>query len=179
MINLVILLILVIGFFVGLKRGFTLQLIHITGFIIAFIIAYMYFKDLAPHLKLWIPYPALDDNNSIAMLLKGINLETAYYRAIAFAIIFFAVKIILHIIGSALDFVARLPIIKPLNIWAGGILGFVEVYLIIFILLYIAALLPIDSIQTSLDQSFIAKGIIKNTPFLSKQIEEWWITNIS
>ncbi|GIN38707.1 CvpA family protein [Heyndrickxia sp. FSL K6-6286] len=179
MINLVILLILVIGFFVGLKRGFILQLIHITGFIIAFIIAYMYFKDLAPHLKLWIPYPALDDNNSIAMLLKGMNLETAYYRAIAFAIIFFAVKIILHIIGSALDFVARLPIIKPLNIWAGGILGFVEVYLIIFILLYIAALLPIDSIQTSLDQSFIAKGIIKNTPFLSKQIEEWWITNIS
>ncbi|MBU5212506.1 CvpA family protein [Heyndrickxia oleronia] len=179
MINLVILLILVIGFFVGLKRGFILQLIHITGFIIAFIIAYMYFKDLAPHLKLWIPYPALDDNNSIVMLLKGMNLETAYYRAIAFAIIFFAVKIILHIIGSALDFVARLPIIKPLNIWAGGILGFVEVYLIIFILLYIAALLPIDSIQTSLDQSFIAKGIIKNTPFLSKQIEEWWITNIS
>ncbi|OOP65426.1 hypothetical protein BWZ43_25010, partial [Heyndrickxia oleronia] len=71
MINLVILLILVIGFFVGLKRGFILQLIHITGFIIAFIIAYMYFKDLAPHLKLWIPYPALDDNNSIVMLLKG------------------------------------------------------------------------------------------------------------
>ncbi|PTY87310.1 CvpA family protein [Heyndrickxia sporothermodurans] len=179
MVNLVILLILIIGFFVGLKRGFILQLIHITGFIIAFAVAYMYFKDLAPHLKLWIPYPALDENKSISMLLSGLNLEDAYYRAIAFAIIFFATKIILHIIGSALDFVARIPILKQLNVWAGGILGLLEVYLIIFIILYIGALLPIESIQHALDQSFIAKGIIKNTPILSNQIENWWISNIS
>lgn len=179
MLNIVILLILISGFFVGLRRGFILQLIHITGFVIAFIVAYMYFKDLAPHLKLWIPYPAFDENNSIAMLLNGLDLEDAYYRAIAFAIIFFAVKIILHIIGSALDFVARIPIIKQLNIWAGGVLGFLEVYLIVFIILYIAALLPIESIQNALDHSFIAKGMINNTPIFSKQIENWWMTNIS
>ncbi|GIN86824.1 membrane protein [Heyndrickxia sporothermodurans] len=179
MVSLIILLILIAGFFVGLKRGFILQLIHITGFIIAFIVAYMYFKDLAPHLKLWIPYPAFDENKSIKMLLDGLNLEEAYYRAIAFAILFFAVKIILHIIGTSLDFVARIPVLKQLNIWAGGILGFLEVYLIVFIVLYFGALLPIESIQDTLDQSSIAKGIIKNTPILSNQIENWWIKNIS
>ncbi|MGE8206367.1 CvpA family protein [Heyndrickxia sp. NPDC080065] len=179
MVNLVILLILVIGFFVGLKRGFILQLIHIIGFTIAFIVAYMYFKDLAPHLKLWIPYPAFDENKSLSMLLDGLNLESAYYRAIAFAMIFFGVKIILHIVGSALDFVARLPVLKQLNVWAGGILGFLEVYLIVFIVLYIGALLPIESIQNAIDHSFIAKGMIKNTPIFSKQLENWWINNIS
>ncbi|MGV3466795.1 MAG: CvpA family protein [Heyndrickxia sp.] len=175
MVDIVILLILVIGFFNGLRRGFILQLIHITGFIIAFIVAYMYYADFADKLKLWIPYPSIDENASFKMIFDGMNLEQAYYRVIAFAIIFFAVKIILHIIGSMLDFVAKFPVIKQLNVWAGGILGFIEVYLFIFIVLYIGALVPIEMIQHWIDKSFLAEGIIKNTPILSNQVKQWWL----
>ena len=56
--------------------------------------------------------------------MENVNLEDAYYRAIAFVVIFFAVKIILQIIGSMLDFIAQIPVLKQLNVWAGGILGF-------------------------------------------------------
>ncbi|WP_071395975.1 CvpA family protein [Bacillus tuaregi] len=175
MLDLAVLIILCFGFLVGLKRGFILQLVHLTGFIIAFIVAYLYYDQLAPRLTLWIPYPNLDMNSTYTLLFENANLEDAYYRAIAFVVIFFAVKIILQIIGSMLDFIAQIPILKQLNIWAGGILGFIEVYLIMFIILFIAALLPIESIQGSLTNSILAEFIVKQTPILSQHIQDLWI----
>ncbi len=179
MLDLAVLIILFFGFLVGLKRGFILQLVHLTGFIIAFIVAYLYYAQLAPKLTLWIPFPNLDMNSTYTMLFENANLEDAYYRAIAFVVIFFAVKILLQIIGSMLDFVAQIPIVKQLNIWAGGILGFIEVYLIMFIILFIAALLPIESIQASLTDSILTEFIVKQTPILSQHIQDLWIQNSS
>lgn len=179
MLNLAILMILLIGFLIGLKRGFILQVIHLTGFIIAFIVAYMYYDDLAPKLTLWIPYPNFGNDSAFQILLDNGNLEVAYYRAISFVGIFFAAKIALQIIGSMLDFVANLPILKTLNIWAGGLLGFVEVYLILFIVLYISALLPIDTVQSALGDSGLAKMMVEHTPYFSSEIKEIWIDYIA
>jgi uncharacterized membrane protein required for colicin V production len=175
MLDLAILIIFIFGFLVGLKRGFILQLIHLVGFIVAFIVAHTYYDELAPKLTLWIPYPSFGSDSTFQLLLDNGNLETAYYRAISFVGIFFATKIAMQIIGSMLDFVANLPILKTLNVWAGGILGFLEVYLIMFIILYIAALLPIEMVQSSLGQSGLANMIVEHTPYFSDQIKEWWI----
>ena len=63
-----------------------------------------------------------------------------------------------------LDFIAHLPILKQFNKLAGGVFGFLEIYLIAFIVLYIAALIPVESIQTALHNSVLAEGIVKHTP---------------
>lgn len=175
MLDLIIFIIFVFGFLIGLKRGFILQLIHFAGFIIAFIVAHMYYDKLAPNLTLWIPYPNFGADSSFQLLLDNGYLEQAYYNAIAFVGIFFAVKVVLQIVGSMLDFVANLPILKSLNIWAGGILGFLECYLILFIILYIAALLPVGIVQSALGDSSLAKIIVEHTPYFSGQIKELWI----
>jgi len=175
MLDVAIIFLLVIGFFVGLKRGFILQLFHLIGFIIAYIVANLYYEQLAPKLILWIPYPNLDNNSTLKILTNSGDMEQAFYRAIAFVMIFFAVKIVLQIIGSMLDFIAQLPILKQLNVWAGGILGFLENYLLIFILLYIAALIPMDIFQNTIDHSILAKAIVKHTPVFSQQLLNWWI----
>jgi uncharacterized membrane protein required for colicin V production len=175
MLDLAILIILCFGFLIGLKRGFILQLIHLTGFIIASIIAYLYYNQLAPKLTLWVPYPNISTDLTLPFVFDNVNLEDAYYRAIAFVVIFFAVKIFLQIIGSMLDFVAQIPVLKQLNILGGGLLGFIEVYLIMFILLFIAALLPIESIQGSITNSILAQFMIKNTPILSQFIQDLWM----
>ncbi|MGG1677639.1 CvpA family protein [Neobacillus sp. NRS-1170] len=171
MLDLAILLFLIIGFFVGLKRGFIMQFVHIAGFIIAYIVAYSYYDELAPKLTLWVPYPNFGEGTTLKILTDSSSAETAFYRAIAFVIIFFAVKILMQIIGSMLDFIAHLPILRQLNIWAGGILGFLEIYLIIFIVLYIAALIPMELFQNPLDNSFLANAIVNHTPILSQQIK--------
>ena len=173
MLDLIILALFMVGVFIGFKRGLILQFIHLTGFLIAFLVAKTYYTELAPKLVLWIPYPNF--NGSVEMILDNGNLEDAFYRGIAFVFIFFSVKLVIQIIGSMLDFIAGLPILKQFNTLAGGFLGFLEVYLILFIVLYIAALLPIEMVQNSLQSSILSEGIIKNTPFLSEGIKQLWI----
>ncbi|MBM6617527.1 CvpA family protein [Bacillus suaedaesalsae] len=179
MLDLAILLILGIGFFIGLRRGLILQVVHLTGFIAAFIVSYLYFDELAPKLKLWVPYPELSDGSVMSLIFSSADLESAYYRAIAFAMLFFGTKIVMQILGSMLDFLAHLPILKQINSWAGGVLGFVEVYLIMFLLLYIGALLPVELIQSHMQDSFMAMTIVKHTPIFSGTIQELWIENMN
>lgn len=175
MIDVALLFILLTGFMIGLKRGFILQVIHMTGFIVAFFVAYMNYEKLAPTLKLWIPYPSFGDPETVKMLFESAHLDEAYYRAMAFAILFFATKIVMQIIGSMLDFVAQLPLLRSMNRWAGGALGFVEVYLLLFLLLYVGALIPMEAVQTKLQHSFMANFIVKHTPFLSDMLKQMWI----
>lgn len=175
MLDLLILIILFAGCFIGIRRGLVLQLVHLTGFIASYILAYLYSDDIAPKLKLWIPYPSGADNNEFFSLLGHIELEQAYYQAIAFVGIFLAVKIVMNIIGSMLDFLADLPLIRTVNRWAGGILGFVEIYLVLFILLYIGALMPYFGIKDMVDHSYLAHVIIENTPVFSEKVKDLWM----
>ncbi|MFC4321018.1 CvpA family protein [Litchfieldia salsa] len=179
MLNILLLIILVMGFLIGLKRGFILQIVHLAGFIVAFIVAYLYSGDLAPKLTLWIPYPELSGVQPLEFLMENTDLESAYYHSIAFAILFFITKILMQIFGSMLDFLAQLPILKQVNGWAGGVLGFVEVYLILFILLYIGALMPVEAVQASISESSMAKAIVQHTPIFSGKIKDLWFTHLA
>ncbi len=175
MLSLAIIIILIFGFLVGLKRGFILQVIHLTGSIIAFLVAYIKYDDLAPKLTLWIPYPSFTTVSELDFVFGNGDLETAYYRAISFVVLFFGMKLILQILGSMLDFVASLPVLKTINTWAGALFGFIEIYLLVFIVLYVAALLPIESVQRSIQNSAMAGFIIDHTPVLSALIRDIWI----
>ncbi|GAB3803887.1 CvpA family protein [Virgibacillus kimchii] len=179
MFNFILIILLLFGFLMGLKRGFILQLFHLIGFIAAFIVAVMYYEDLGERISIWIPYTNLPDDSAWAEFLQALPLEAAFYNAIAFAIIFFAVKIILQIIASMLDFVASLPLINSVNKILGSVLGFIEVYLILFIILYIMALTPIGMIQMWINDSGVALFMLENTPYFSEKIQELWFTHIA
>lgn len=176
MVDILLIIILLFGFLMGLKRGFILQTFHLLGFITAFIVAAIYYDELSERLALWIPYPELGDSSAWADFLESLPLEGAFYNAVAFAIIFLAVKIIMQIIASMLDFVADLPVLNSVNKVLGAVLGFVEIYLLIFILLYILALTPLAQVQSWVNDSAIALFIIEYTPFLSEKIMELWFT---
>jgi uncharacterized membrane protein required for colicin V production len=177
MLSLLLIILLITSFFIGFRRGFVLQLIHLTGFIIAFIVAYRYYSDLAVHIRLWIPYPQFPSDNPAFMLIDAFNGEHVYYSGIAFAILFFGTKIAMQIIGSMFDFLAHLPILNVINGWLGGILCFLEVLLILVVVLHIAALLPVELVQATLKESTLAKLILDYTPILSNQLKELWIDN--
>ncbi len=178
MLSLLLFILLITSFFIGFRRGFVLQLIHLTGFIIAFIVAYLYYGDLANRIRLWIPYPQLPEDNPAIMLIEAFNFEHVYYSGIAFAILFFATKIAMQIIGSMFDFLARLPILNFFNGWLGGILCFLETLFILVVILHIIALLPLEVVQTMLKDSTLAKLILDYTPILSNYLKELWIDKV-
>ncbi len=174
MVDLILIGLLIGGFLIGFKRGFILQIVHLSGFIVSLVVAYLFFDDLAPHLKLWIPYPNLGDGTST--ILSVLNVENIYYKGIAFAILFFGTKIAMHILGSMLNFLADLPFLRTINRWSGGILGFLEIYLLVFIFLFIAAIIPNESLQHTLSDSLVAQLMIKHTPFFSAHLQELWLS---
>src|SRR5690606_7610096 len=115
MIDLILILLLIFGFLVGLKRGLILQAVHLIGYIAAFIVAALFYNDLSSKLALWIPYPELSDESLWAEFLQALPLESAFYNAISFAIIFFLVKFGLQIFASMIDVIASLPILNSIN----------------------------------------------------------------
>ncbi|MDF2911456.1 CvpA family protein [Sporolactobacillus laevolacticus] len=175
LLNLILLVILASGFLMGFRRGLILQLVHLAGFVISYIIAMMYYKPLAGTLKFWIPFPTSASQSDMFQFLGNMDLQTAYYRAIAFVILFIAVKIILNILGSMLNFLAELPILRSVNHLSGALLGFIEVYLILFFLLYAGSLTPISEIQSSIGQSSLAQSMIAHTPVFSKMFKDMWV----
>ncbi len=174
MLNLIILILLASGFFMGFRRGLVLQLVHLAGFIIAYIVAFLYYRQLAPTVRLWIPFPTSAANSGTFSFLGTTDLQSAYYQAIAFLILFLATKIILTIIGHMLDFLAELPILRSVNHLTGGLFGFAELYLIVFILLFVGALTPISWVQSSIHGSSLAQAIIGHTPGFSKTLQSLW-----
>jgi uncharacterized membrane protein required for colicin V production len=178
MVNLILIVLLILGAFIGLKRGFIMQVLHLTSFIIAFIIAVLFYDNIAPKLTMWIPYPEFTEDG-FGALFGALPLEDAYYNGIAFVFLFFVAKITLQILANMLDFVAELPILHSVNGLLGAILGFIETYFILFIILYFMALLPIDMFQGYINDSSIAQFMIEHTPLLSSQIKDLWFDQIS
>lgn len=174
MIDLLILLLLVAGIIAGARRGLVVQAIHMFGFVLAIIVAVIYYKPLAQQFLFWIPYPGFTNEITAALSLDGVDVDRTFYRVIAFAVIFYAVKILMQIIASMLDFLRYVPVLGGLNRLLGAVLGFIEAYFLIFIVLYVIALLPIAGIQQRVDSSILAGIMLEHTPIISSMFQNWW-----
>lgn len=173
--DLVILIAFVAGLVVGFRRGFILQAVHLIGFLVAYIVAYRYFDKLSPMLKTWLPYPLSEEAGS-SLWLQMIDVEGMYYAAIAFALLFFGTKIALQIIGRMLHVITLLPGLNIANRSLGGILGFIEVTLIIFVIVHVMLYIPWQTGQLWLSESIIGSWMTEQTPYVSSQLQEIWKT---
>lgn len=174
MIDILILILLIAGFITGAKRGLIVQLIHMTGFIIALVVAYTYYKPLAEKFVLWIPFPAVTAGSKLTIAVDTLDLDQTFYRIIAFALIFIAVKFVLQLVASMFDFLKYLPILGFISNMVGAVLGFIEFYFILFVLLFVLALLPIDMIQNLISKSILTSWMLDHTPLLSETVKKWW-----
>jgi uncharacterized membrane protein required for colicin V production len=174
MIDIVIIILLLIGFFIGLKRGLILQVIRLVGYVLAYIVAYLYYKRLAAVLHTAIPYP-LQEHADVPDWLKSTDVESMFYSVIAFILLFFVTKFAFSLLGQLLNMIAQIPILKQLNSLGGGVLGFVEVYIVLFIVILIGTLVPIQPLQSSLNASVLCQTIIDDTPVFSDKMKELWV----
>lgn len=173
MIDLIIIAVLLIGFFIGLKRGLILQIVRIISFVAAYFVAYTYSASFAPSLKSIIPYP-LQTMQQTPVWLSSVDVETVFYRGLAFVILFFLTMFALSMIGHLLNIFAQIPVLKQANALGGGILGLVEVYILLFVIILVGTILPIQQVQTSIQQSVLCKVIADDTPVLSDKVKQLW-----
>ncbi len=174
MLDIIILILLIAGFITGARRGLIVQLIHMTGFIIALIVAYIYYKPLSEKFVLWIPFPAITSDSKLTIAVENLDLDQTFYRIISFVLIFMVVKFGLQLIASMFDFLKYLPILGFVSNVVGAFLGLVEFYFLIFVSLYVLALLPIGTLQGLMDSSILTGWILEHTPILSEIVKNWW-----
>ncbi|WP_414055131.1 CvpA family protein [Macrococcus equi] len=173
MINVILLFFLILGTVIGLRRGFILQSLHLIGTIGAFIIARMYYAALAKHLVLIIPFPSAEGHYQ-SHFLNMVTNEMTFYNVVSFIIIFFVSKVLLQMVATVFDYIAQLPLLKQMNAALGALLGFIECYLLLFIVLFLFAMMPNGWIQDHLEGSFISNIIVNYTPVISGIAKSWW-----
>lgn len=174
MLDLLIVLLLLGGLITGFRRGLIVQIIHMTGFIVALLIAYKYYRPLAEKFVLWIPYPGVTAGSKLSFSVGELDLDETFYRLLAFILIFIAVKIVLQIIASMFDYLKYLPVLGFVARLTGALFGFVEFYIITFLMLYLIAMIPTDFIQGLLNKSILAGAMFDHTPLLSETVKKWW-----
>ncbi|MGP6139643.1 MULTISPECIES: CvpA family protein [unclassified Jeotgalibaca] len=177
MLTLIILFILFIGIYAGMRRGLILQVVHTVGYVISFFVAKNYYLQLSEHLEMLIPYsqPGIGDEMIYYNTIEKLNLDIAFYNALSFLLIIAVGWLVTRIIGYMLNSLAFIPVLKQVNTLGGGVLGFIMQYIGIFLSLTFLTFIPFDFIQNQLSGSGLANWIIQNTPFLSQTIYDWWI----
>ncbi len=174
MLDILILILLFGGLVTGFRRGLIVQIIHMTGFIIALVVAYSYYKQLADKFVLWIPYPGVTAGSKLSMTVEQLDLDGTFYRLLAFVLIFLVVKFGLQLVASMFDFLKYLPVLGFVARIAGAVFGFIEFYILIFLVLYLLAMVPIVFIQDMVSGSRLAKSMFEHTPLFSEMVKNWW-----
>ena len=174
MLDLLIIILLLAGLITGFRRGLVVQLIHMTGFIAALVIAYLYYKQLAEKFVLWIPYPGVTADSKLSFVVGELDLDETFYNLLAFVLIFIVVKFGLQLIASMFDFLKYLPVLGFIARLLGAVLGFIEFYILIFLVLYLAIMIPVEFLQTFIDKSILADAMFEHTPWFSETVKKWW-----
>ncbi|MBP1993522.1 CvpA family protein [Paenibacillus eucommiae] len=151
----------------GFMRGFAAQIISIAGFFIAYVIAFRFFRQLAPILQSELSLPGYESYQKYESVIEGLSLDTYVFNALSFAIIFFAAKIILSVIGKMLNFLFKAPGLNLINRWSGALLGLAEALLILIIAVNVLMLVPSESTQKLLSGSILAPYLTFKDTFIA------------
>ena len=164
----IIVLLIFMGYFLGKKRGFLPQLVSLIGFFLIVIGAFILKNPVSQFLYEKLPFA------SFMGVFKGVTiLNIILYEVMAFsfvmALLYLIFKIILGISKLFNKMLEAVPIVEVLNKIVGGILGILENYLVVFIVLYILTL-PFFNFDI-INKSKLRTGILEHTPILSGMLD--------
>lgn len=172
-----IVLLLVGSLIMGYRRGFIRQVIQLTGFLAAFVVAYMYFETLIPWVETIVPFPQFTENVYLETFIEIADVEKMFYSAISFGLLFLGVKIALSVVGFVLDSFMNLPVISSVNGTLGAALALVEVAFILIIAIHVFSVVPAEFAHQWMEGSYMVALVLEHTPFLTDALRQLWQEN--
>ncbi|MCS7460791.1 CvpA family protein [Paenibacillus doosanensis] len=162
------------GIVLGYYRGLVSQVVSVAGLIIAYVVAFAFYKEVSPWIAGALSLPAYESYRNFEFLIKGMHLDTYMYNAIAFALLLFGVKFALGIVGRVLNWIALTPGLKSMNQWSGALLGMAEASVLLVIAVQVMTVIPNDTVQDLLKGSQSAPYILNALPAVSDKLHELW-----
>ncbi len=163
-VDVLIIIFLAFGAFIGFKQGFTKSLVNCVGYIVIIILAFILKNPVSELLMSFLPF------FDFFGIIKGLTVfNIALYEIIAFILVFGILLIVLKILLIAttifekiLSFTIILGI--PSKI-LGAIIGIIKNFVIVFGILYIINLTGVAA--NDMNKSKFTDPILNNTPILS------------
>ncbi len=158
-----IILFILFGAVLGLKRGFTKELIEAVGFIVVIVIAYFLKNPLSVLMYEYLPFFDFG-------ILKNVEIfNILIYEVIAFLICIIILSAILKVLllaSSVFEKILNTTIILgiPSKI-AGAIVGLIYHFIVTFVILYILSIFCFN--VDFVNESTLKNKILNNTPGLS------------
>lgn len=180
MLGFFIVFVLAYGVYVGARRGLAMQGYYSLVYLLFFLVALASYQFFGPKFELIVPYPSasLDSKFAFFSTNVGLTLDKAFYCGFAFVFMCAVGWVISRFSGIYLKRLTYLPMNHTISVAGGAILAFIINYIGIFMILYLASLIPVASIQNGLSHSWLATLIVKYSPILTSLFENWWINII-
>lgn len=165
-IDIVVLLLLVMFGVVGWKQGIIKEAVQLVGMIIILVIAFMFKGELGNIFCKWLPFFNFNGSPIEGMTTLNILLYQVLGFVIIFTVLYAIYTIILKLSGvfqKILDWTIILLIPSKIG---GLIIGLLEGYILLFVLLLIITGLP-ASYTSNFTNSNLVQTIVYKTPILS------------
>ncbi|MCX2454427.1 CvpA family protein [Lacticaseibacillus nasuensis] len=178
MLTLLIIAMLAYSFYAGARRGMWLQGVYLIGYLVSAMVAAMTYRGVAKTIALWIPYPSATEDSTFVFFTHavGLTLDEAFYHGVAFIGIFALGWVVTRFVALWCHDLTYRRGDEQLSLAVGGVSNVVVGYFIIFLVLYLLALVPVGGIQQALAHSFAAKTIVRYTPGLTQLFTALWVT---
>lgn len=173
-IDIVILLLLVMFGVVGWKQGVIKEAVQFIGMIIILVISFIFKGELGNLFCKWLPFFNFNGSPIEGMTTLNILLYQILGFVIIFTVLYAIYNIILKISGIFQKFVNWTIILLIPSKIGGLILGLLEGYVLIFVILLIITGLP-ASYTSNFTNSSLVKTIVYKTPILSSASKD--VTN--
>ena len=163
-VDIVAILALLLGAFLGYKKGAISSLVHLIGLLAIVIVAYQFKDKLADIFIEYLPFFNFGGN------LKDLYaLNFLLYEGVAFIVMFVLLYCLLNILlnlSGFIDLLLKVTIIFDLpSKIVGAILGAVQAIIYIFVISF--TLLTIGQTQGVVMDSTISRGIVERTPIVN------------
>ena len=176
MITLILLFSLAWQFYIGYSRGIVLQLYYSSSSVVAFLVANVYYKQLADALTLWVPYSSPTEGIQMAFF-QSVNLfelDRVFYAGVAFIFIYLAIYATLRFIGLFIRIIDVNRFDKKHYKWLAGVLALLATILVLSMILTVLATIPLPAVQSFLAGK-IAFKILIHFPLISQLLHYLWV----
>lgn len=164
----VIIILLILGIMAGLKRGLVKQLVLLIGLVGTLVISFYLKNPVATLLYKHLPFFEFGGIFKSAPVLNILLYEVLAFLMV-FSVLYLVLRILLKVSGLIESLLKATVILGFFSKIIGGLVGFIESYVIVFVALFILnqPFVNINGLKNELEKSQVSNFILNKTPILS------------
>lgn len=180
MLSLLVIIILALGFYAGYRSGLVMQVVRLLGYIITYVIATQYFESLSQWVEMVVPFPAVQPDSQLVLYSEAQSflLDKTFYKLLTFLMIWLIGWLVTNVLSVVFTKVSYYSLLNIGNRIVGGIINFLVIYFIVFMVLYLLSLVPLEFIQQQFVNNPMIFWIVDSTPVLSEFVGKFGLGSI-